>query len=89
MRIKQIGKLYTDYQKQLYISAIAITKNREQAEDAVHDALISVISVQSEIKDLKAYLFSAVRNKALYARTRLNKQDNCVDDFIDVEESSM
>jgi len=66
MNIKQVAKLFNAYHKQLYISAVAITKNREAAEDAVHDALIAVAETKSDVRHLKAYLFSSVRNKALY-----------------------
>ena len=67
MSIKKIGEIFKTNQKQLYVLALSITKNREMAEDAVHDAIIAVASTKSTIKNLKAYLITCVRNKALYA----------------------
>ncbi len=73
MRINKIGKLVKTYQKQFYITALAITKNREMAQDAVHDAIIAVASTTSDIADLKAYLFTSIRHKALHASTKSQK----------------
>ena len=63
MPIKKLENRFKYHQKQLYILAVSISKNREAAEDASHAALISVAHTNSEVLDLKAYLLSVVRNK--------------------------
>ena len=87
MRLNKIGKLFDKYHKQLYITALAVTKNREQAEDAVHDALLAIAEYTGKIKNLKAYLFTAVRNKALYISMRANQFHN-FDEILDCQEDS-
>lgn len=88
MRIKKIGKIFKTHQKQFYVLALSITKNREMAEDAVHDAILAVASSQSSIKNLKAYLITSVRNKALHACVKHNKQPIEVDNYIETNHLS-
>lgn len=82
MRIKQLAKIFKSQHSQLYICAVAITKNRQAAEDAVHDALMAVAQTNSDIKDLQAYLFSTVRNKAKYACVKNSKQQLNLEDIL-------
>ena len=88
MQIKKIATLFKTHQKQLFILAVSITKNREAAEDAVHDALIAVAQTNSEVRDLKAYLFSAVRNKALYASAKQSQIQTNIDDVVVLDDDS-
>ena len=60
-------KLFETRKRQLYVAAISITKDRGAAEDAVQDALLTVSALKEEPDDLAAYLFRAVRNKALHS----------------------
>ncbi len=64
MRFNRLGELFESHHQQLYLTAIAITRERGLAEDAVHEALIAVSESSTEPQNLKAYLFTAVRNKA-------------------------
>jgi RNA polymerase sigma-70 factor (ECF subfamily) len=85
-RIKKLGRLFEDHQNQLYLSAIAITKNRALAEDAVHDGLIAVAQSNGRIKNLKAYLFTTVRNKAKFSMKYDNKHEEYIEEFLDIED---
>jgi RNA polymerase sigma-70 factor (ECF subfamily) len=88
MRIKKLAKIFKTHQHQLYVYAISITKNREAAEDAVHDALLAVSQTNSDITDLNAYLFSAVRNKALYISSKANKYQFNIEDVLLLDEDT-
>ena len=84
MRIKKIGELIKTHQKQFYITALSITKNREMAQDAVHDAIIAVAINSSDIADLKAYLFTCIRHKALHASIKSQKVTE-LEEFIETQ----
>jgi len=64
--MRELGKLFEQNQSRLYVLALSVTKRRDLAEDAVHDALIAVASLQKTPDNLKAYLFRVVRNKSLF-----------------------
>ena len=85
MSIKKLGKIFSRYQSQLYISAIAITKNKTYAEDAVHEALIAVAETPTEPNNLKAYLFKVVRTKALYIIKKNKKEDVNLESILELE----
>ncbi|WP_251359066.1 RNA polymerase sigma factor [Kangiella sp. TOML190] len=82
MRFKRLGELFESYHHQLYLTAMAITKSRELAEDAVHEALIAVSESSTEPKNLKACVFTAVRNKAVKLLIYRNKH-MALSDFIE------
>lgn len=85
MRIKKIGKIFRSHQKQLYVLALSITKNREMAEDAVHDAIVAVANTQSKVKNLKAYLITSVRNKALYACVKNERNQSTEENYLETD----
>ena len=62
----KLQTLFKAEHQRLYVSALAVTRQRSCAEDAVHDALVAVAEVATEPDDLKAYLYRVVRNKALH-----------------------
>ncbi len=88
MRIKKLAKLFNSHQRQLYVCAIAITKSRESAEDAVHDALIAVSETPNAPLDLKSYLFKTVRTKALHIHQKNKRQPPQLSAFIEVNQLS-
>lgn len=88
--IERLVRLFEDQQRQLYVSALAITKERTMAEDAVHDAMLAVSELQQEPTDLKAYLFRTVRNKALHLNRHGKRLVTAseMSDFLDLEHCS-
>ncbi len=61
--------LYLKYSRRLFAYALKITRNRQVAEDAVHDAFVSLISNVSELRQmeggrLEGYVFVTVKNAA-------------------------
>jgi len=64
-RFKQLVCLFGTNKRQLDVAALAITRDRSAAEDAVHDAVFAISELKTIPIDLKAYLFRTVRNKTL------------------------
>ncbi len=63
-----LWNLYSAEKQGLYSYAISITGSPEQAEDAVHSAVLSVATGNGHVRQPKAYLYRAVRNKAFSIR---------------------
>lgn len=66
--LAKLTELFEARKEQLYIAAMAITRDRASAEDVVLDALLAVSQLQQAPNDLTAYVFRTVRNKALHNR---------------------
>lgn len=90
-RLAELKELFASQQKHLYIAALAITRNRASAEDCVHDALLAVAEIQTELDDLEAYLFRVVRNKAIHRINQAARYENSVQDqnYIVAESKSL
>ncbi|MFK7863633.1 MAG: RNA polymerase sigma factor [Pseudohongiellaceae bacterium] len=88
--IKKIAVVFETRQRQLFVAALAITRERASAEDAVQDALLSTAALNVAPAELENYLFRTVRNKALHSVKRDRRIDRNVDpaDFLDVADSS-
>lgn len=72
-RIQKLNELFSREHHNLYLAALAITRHRACAEDAVQDALIAVAEVDSDLENLKCYLYRSVRNRALYLAQRQDR----------------
>ena len=83
--LDQLSQLFESKQKQLYITAMAITKDRASAEDAVLDALLAIAELKQAPNDLPAYLFRVVRNKALHCNKHRSRftDETALGQFID------
>ncbi len=63
----KLEKIYTMHKKEMYITAYSILKNKEEAEDAVHDAILKVYKNLIKIskincKKTRSFLVIIVRN---------------------------
>ena len=70
------GELYSAYAKELYRFALCMLHIREDAEDAVQEAAISVYKHLAGIKkeeSFKAYFFTVLANEC---KARLKKREN-------------
>ena len=83
--LARLTQLFENRKRHLYVAALAITKDRGAAEDAVHDAMLAVSALQEEPDDLAAYLFKTVRNKALHGSKQLQRftTENDLSEFVD------
>ena len=57
--------IYREYRQQLYSCALAVTRCPERAEDAIHDAFCRLFRLNGRPRNLKVYVFRAVRNAAI------------------------
>jgi len=56
---------YVENRQQLYTYAVSITRQREAAEDAIHQAFQQLLRRGELVADLRPYVFRCVRNAAL------------------------
>jgi RNA polymerase sigma factor (sigma-70 family) len=61
----ELERIYRLHRQQLFTCALAVTRCRDLAEDAVHEAFCRLIRLERKPRDLKVYVFRAVRNAAL------------------------
>jgi RNA polymerase sigma factor (sigma-70 family) len=69
-----LEQAYLDHRTQLFRCAWLILKDSERAEDAVHTAILKLLSVSIEPQNVKALVLTAVRNAALDEYRRLQRQ---------------
>lgn len=71
MTSEELRTCYTTYHRRFYLIALAITMDRQAAEDAVHDALERLLRTKRRPEKLLSYVTRAVRNAAIdHARRR-------------------
>ncbi|OAI48668.1 hypothetical protein AYO44_06810 [Planctomycetaceae bacterium SCGC AG-212-F19] len=69
--------LYDRFGSALFRTALGLIGAREEAEDAVQDVFVGLVQARgrlTEVHDLKAYLFTALRHAAVRLRAQLRKQ---------------
>ena len=88
--VKDFAELVSDkYRTMMMKLSFQITGNREDAEEAVQDALFSAYKNQSKISDINSadarnYIYTVTKNAALKIRRKQSKHDSDVT-FSDVE----
>ena len=65
MTPEELHACYATNHRRLYLVALAITMDRQTAEDAVHDTLEKLLRHPREPTDLLSYVTRAVRNTAI------------------------
>jgi len=63
--IATLRSFYAGHRQQLYSYAVSITRNRESAEDAIHQAFEQLLRRDTLPADSRPYIFRSVRNAAL------------------------
>lgn len=60
-------QLYHRYWERLYSAAVNMLKDKGQTEDVLHEVFVKIWTKRHhiEVKNVKGYLFRAVRNQAL------------------------
>lgn len=66
----KFGQIYTEYKQSLYLAALAILHNREDAEDVVEDTFLTIANnfteiSQKERQKMRSYIVIINRNKAI------------------------
>jgi RNA polymerase sigma-70 factor (ECF subfamily) len=79
----KIEEIYTLYRKLLYLTAYNILKDHQEAEDAVHSAIIKIYNNSNKIDDVRckktrAFVVIIVRNIAIniYNRKKMGSEIN-------------
>jgi RNA polymerase sigma-70 factor (ECF subfamily) len=78
----RLEKLYDRHQRQLLACALSVTRCRDLAEDAVHEAFCRVLRQDDPPRDLRAYVFRSVRNAAVDLVRRAARTAPLVEDYI-------
>ena len=63
--LEQLRVIYEEYRTELYVFALSITRSKQSAEDALHEAFRKVMTKETTPEKLRPYLFRCVRNAAL------------------------
>ena len=77
-----LDQVYRDDGQRLFTCAFAITRSVERAEDAVQEAFYRLCRLSKPPRNLRAYVFRAVRNAAIDQRRRNPPPTEAVPDFI-------
>lgn len=78
----ELAELYSRHRQGLFTLALAITRSRQSAEDAIHDVFARLCRRELIADDPAAYIFAAVRNAARDLATK-RKTGELVLDLID------
>lgn len=65
MTTEELRACYIEHHRRLYLVALAITLDRQTAEDAVHNALVRLLARNHRPDDPMAYVMRTVRNAAI------------------------
>ena len=65
MTAEELRACYEKHHRRLYLVALAVTLDRQAAEDAVHDALVRLLGRSRRPREPTAYVMRAVRNAAI------------------------
>ncbi|MCX5768826.1 MAG: sigma-70 family RNA polymerase sigma factor [Candidatus Hydrogenedentes bacterium] len=66
----ELERVFCRHGRSLFVCALAITRSRELAEDAVQEAFYRLFRMTAVPEDVKAYVYRAVRNAAVDQVTR-------------------
>jgi RNA polymerase sigma factor (sigma-70 family) len=78
----ELQRIYDECARQFFTCALAITRSRESAEDAIHDAFCRSFRLKEAPKNLKAYMFRSVRNAAIDLRRKQARIVSMSDEYI-------
>ncbi|MCL4693588.1 MAG: sigma-70 family RNA polymerase sigma factor [Candidatus Hydrogenedentes bacterium] len=77
--VETLRRFYEANRNELYTYALALTRSREAAEDAIHTAFGKMLKTWSLPRELRPYVFRCVRNAAIdehRARARESLHDS-------------
>ena len=84
---QKFEKIYLQYQKDMFVIANKILRNKENAEDAVQDAVVLIMHNLDKIEDVYAkstvnYIRIIVKNRALQIYNQLKKEEKLLKENI-------
>ena len=69
--VQALGELYDRHARMLYQFALALTRNRDVAEEVVQNTFLGLLKSRArlgEVQDIRSYLLRIVRNEASHLR---------------------
>lgn len=78
---EQMRRFYDRHRQELYTYSLALTRNREAAEDAIHNAFQRLLQRGSAPDDLRPYVFRCVRNAAMDDLRQRQRRDDSIFDL--------
>ena len=82
MKAEELRACYVEHHRRLYLVALAVTLDRQKAEDAVHDALLRLLRKDHRPRDSTAYVVRAVRNAAIDIVRRGRREEPIKQEFL-------
>jgi RNA polymerase sigma-70 factor (ECF subfamily) len=73
--VEQLRRFYEGNRQELFTYSLAVTRNREAAEDAIQNAFQRLLGRSSLPDDLRPYVFRCVRNAAIDDARRAKVQE--------------
>lgn len=71
-----LGALYEQFRRELFRTAWSVLRRADLAEDAVHQAFIKLVRLETPPADPKLYVFRSIRNAAIdLARARSRRRE--------------
>ena len=79
--VEQLRGFYESHRQELYTYSLALTRNRESAEDAIHTAFQRLLHRGSAPTNLRPYVFRCVRNAAIDDLRRERRREDGIFDL--------
>lgn len=76
--VEELRRFYEANRQELYTYSLALTRNREAAEDAIHNAFQQLLRRGSTPTDLRPYVFRCVRNAAIDDLRRERRREDSI-----------
>lgn len=83
VHLQELERVFLQHHRGLFAAALAVTRNRAAAEDCVHEALVAVAALKVAPRDMAAYLYRVVRNKALHSLGHSARQVALAEDYLE------
>jgi len=84
--VETLRRFYEANRSELFTYALALTRSREAAEDAIHTAFSKMLKKRRFPRELRPYVFRCVRNAAIDEH-RIRKREAQVDSPFTIDES--
>jgi RNA polymerase sigma-70 factor (ECF subfamily) len=77
-----LDQVYSECRQQLFTCALAITRCPDTAEDAIQEAFHRLFRLDTRPRNVKAYVFRAVRNAAIDQVRKNSPPVNAIPEFV-------
>ncbi len=86
--MEELERVFRRHERSLFVCALAITRSRELAEDAVQEAFYRLFRMAVDPENVKAYVYRSVRNAAVDQASRFPLDGQPLNEsFFDLKEN--